>query len=683
MGLFQLTTVYPNISFTESMLKTTLEWNTDENRNLGARFFVSRAVGSLGVFTAQLLDAIGEIAVAILITAQNLRPQSFKNTNLSQRVTSKTAGRHLLEAARHVVGAILAPGAGIIAPSRLLLPAMQYLGCAGGNAPGSKRAFFAAVGLVGLGLAVYSVGPTLLAQKVATLLPIATGFVWPRVTPFALSPKAGLIGTVALAGLACLARYRRSSPRTSEPTLPNTKPKPDTNTTEVSGVRTYINPRMLLKGFHVHNLAFVEIVEQGEPRDVLVMGTPGQWQILEDTQVLSRVDLASFLNGRIDKKTKSLIKYLLEKNPSSVRQITEGGLKCSFIKYLCQFDRIDLDLITSTILPTLKSQLAVISNDSIEWIIKSIEGDCAFSADSFNGLDNNIKEIAFYVANLFHKHEFVEKLRNECGFNVSEKFPEPHQLFTHTMDTIEVRMAVEKHLRSLKSRGLLLFKSNFAKTRHLYMEKFEIEAQIHRLQGRDWVKSNIETLQSQHIKVPKKVVVIDDSSGNSFFRIRLDWFKLLAPAQNELGAGEACVRFYAELKTPIQRLISYEEAIELLSLCVATGYRDVRAINFIVAEDGIYFIDTELNDFSPGNLTDVHWRNFNNIRAMMDPGKNKANVDRFNQEYARKRQEYVDAHPTVETQSSKGPMHQLSLAWAPHHPDPLTFAFQMDLTPRR
>lgn len=54
---------------------------------------------------------------------------------------------------------------------------------------------------------------------------------------------------------------------------------------------------------------------------------------------------------------------------------------------------------------------------------------------------------------------------------------------------------------------------------------------------------------------------------------------------------------YAEKIVEVDRLVSLEEAYELLDAIEATGFTDVHRGNFMVTKDKIYFIDLEWGNF--------------------------------------------------------------------------------------
>ncbi len=63
----------------------------------------------------------------------------------------------------------------------------------------------------------------------------------------------------------------------------------------------------------------------------------------------------------------------------------------------------------------------------------------------------------------------------------------------------------------------------------------------------------------------------------------------------ESGQG---LKIFAEEIEEDNRLISFKEAEELITLIEASGFSDIKAANFIIAKDGIYFVDTEFNSFA-------------------------------------------------------------------------------------
>lgn len=212
----QLAIFYPEVPFTQRVLEANRDWNESAHRNRVSRWLGYRAA-AVAVAGFSLLDAIGEVAISILILAKTYCPKAFDKLELSQRVTSKTTSGHLFEAGRHLLGAITALFLGAIAPKGVFLPAMHRLGLYHRESAFSKRALCATVGLVGLTLAVYAYGPALLVQKIVTAFPSTAAVLGPRVTPLQWSENRGLIRAAAVVGIVVLMRWWGPPPPPSSP----------------------------------------------------------------------------------------------------------------------------------------------------------------------------------------------------------------------------------------------------------------------------------------------------------------------------------------------------------------------------------------------------------------------------------------------------------------------------------
>jgi hypothetical protein len=73
-------------------------------------------------------------------------------------------------------------------------------------------------------------------------------------------------------------------------------------------------------------------------------------------------------------------------------------------------------------------------------------------------------------------------------------------------------------------------------------------------------------------------------------------------------------RVYAEKIERVDRKISREEMEELIQIMEVTKFADFQTANFIVASDGIYFIDTEYKSFT----LEQEWGKASRLEVFLD-----------------------------------------------------------------
>lgn len=137
------------------------------------------------------------------------------------------------------------------------------------------------------------------------------------------------------------------------------------------------------------------------------------------------------------------------------------------------------------------------------------------------------------------------------------------------MDIVTARGVMEKFLKGLRREGLLLTEEEFSKLdKNNYISKSD---QIGRIQGKNFIEKLAKENGLKHIKVPKKIAVVNSGLDNISFRIATSLE--LIPKQDQLT-------IYAERVKPVDRKLSLEEAIEFMIILEKTGYDDFFGQNF-------------------------------------------------------------------------------------------------------
>ncbi len=227
-------------------------------------------------------------------------------------------------------------------------------------------------------------------------------------------------------------------------------------------------------------------------------------------------------------------------------------------------------------------------------------------------------ETLFVHANECLNFGTLKKLR-QLGFERTEPplmIPgEPH-IFGLNMDAIEVQETLDAWLKKKAQEGRLLTAEQFEQ---LDPSKWfqKINNRFGRLIGRDLIADKIQELGLTRVKVPNKIMVIDADE-----EIQLQIGPHLQFFQNG--------RVFAQKVESSKRAVTIDEITELLQLIEATGFGDIQRSNFVVAENGIYFIDTNADD----SFHEVHFREgmhfdgmVNLVHALPDDQQRKELLD--------------------------------------------------------
>ncbi|CCB87115.1 putative uncharacterized protein [Parachlamydia acanthamoebae UV-7] len=303
---------------------------------------------------------------------------------------------------------------------------------------------------------------------------------------------------------------------------------------------------------------------------------------------------------------------------SSVIEQTRGQIKSAFVEAALNASKEEADILISAM-----DKKNIILSPEEEWIKRAFKNDCEFSEEAFTQLDQELKIKVFFVANAFANEDIVKKLK-PLGMGEAPLFwPGPH-ILARNMDIITARNVIDGFLKGLRKDGLLLTAEEFSKLdKNKYISKID---QIGRIQGKNFIEKLIKENGLKHIKVPRKIVVVNEGLQNISFHI-VNSLELI-PKRDQLT-------IYAECVKSVDRKISLEEAIEFMIILEKTGYKDFYGENFFLAEDGIYFIDTEYKDFSPRQPQFSFIKAITNTN-LMDP----KDAETFLAEYQKRKEAY-------------------------------------------
>lgn len=260
------------------------------------------------------------------------------------------------------------------------------------------------------------------------------------------------------------------------------------------------------------------------------------------------------------------------------------------------------------------------------WTAKAIQNDTSFDDNQFLSLPEKIRVRIFFVAKFCKNTEFLNRLEalgmkkkplTEVGPSIFPKLPQTQE---------EQEQMIGTFIESLKSNGLLLTKEDSKK---IDISKFfEKPADLGRIQGRNLIERIAIEYGLKNIKVPKKIIVLEEGKSEIIFCSET------SPFLRFITKGISCI--LAERIESVNRKISLEEATELLTVLIKTGFNDIRWDNIFLAADGIYFIDTEVDTFSPAAPC------FSSIKSLIQTVLSEEDKPKFLEEFQRQQQRFEE-----------------------------------------
>ena len=273
------------------------------------------------------------------------------------------------------------------------------------------------------------------------------------------------------------------------------------------------------------------------------------------------------------------LKSLLTADPTLVRRIE--GRESAFVRALLAGNR---DVAHMLLVSMKKQGIPLLPRELLfEKVVFSEE---EVTLEELESLFRKDQDIAYRLANIHSKLDAVRIMRT-LGFGRSKELlmREGPSIFGCNMDALEMHERLKSFLTDLRSRELLLTRSEFNQfSEQNYIQKTR---DVGRILGRDYIERKAHELKLEHVKVPKKLMVVDDQAYLNF----------QTSASLDLKPCFGGITVYAERIQSSNRKITPAEVSELLRLFEATGSSDITWSNIIVAEDGVYIINTEFANF--------------------------------------------------------------------------------------
>ncbi|MFI5342905.1 MAG: DUF648 domain-containing protein [Chlamydiales bacterium] len=274
-----------------------------------------------------------------------------------------------------------------------------------------------------------------------------------------------------------------------------------------------------------------------------------------------------------------VLKTLLTIDPTLIQR-TEG-MEVAFVRALLAKNKKGASKLFSTM---EKQHIAPLPRELLFKKVAFSEGEVTL--EELQTFSQEDQEIVYRLANIYSQLNIVKTMRT-LGFGRTEELlmREGPSIFGGNMDALEMHEHLHGFLTHLRSQNLLLTQSEFDQ---LPPKKYKAKGEdIGCILGRDYIERKANELGLIHVKLPKKIIVIDGQTN----------LKLRSRAGLNIEASSDSFTVYAEKIKEVDRTINPEEVSELLRLFEATGFSDIHWENIIVAEDGVYIIDSAFTNF--------------------------------------------------------------------------------------
>ncbi len=227
-----------------------------------------------------------------------------------------------------------------------------------------------------------------------------------------------------------------------------------------------------------------------------------------------------------------------------------------------------------------------------------------FNDEEFLCLSSEMQSLIYRTANNFNNTLLVARLNTLGKYTTNAPITRP-SILSLRMDIATAYQILSDYLVKLRQEDRLLTENEFQDFQS--NQSWRKKSDFTRILGRDYILHLVEELHLKHIKVPVKKAVINPSNETISFKI------------SQHGKGDLVrmdsedITIYAQDIQKVDRLLSREEMTELFTIIEAAKFTDLKDVNFIIAEDGIYFIDTEIRSFYDTN----EWAGMKNLSCFM------------------------------------------------------------------
>lgn len=222
---------------------------------------------------------------------------------------------------------------------------------------------------------------------------------------------------------------------------------------------------------------------------------------------------------------------------------------------------------------------------------------------SFSPQDFSTHERTIYQeANESHNVALVRQL-NDLGMQPKVPSFSGPTIISNFMDIATKYDTILGFMKELRQSNRLLTEQEF---QSLSTKKWIQKSKLGRILGCDHLMRKIAEKELKHMKTPLKIVVIEDAES-----LKISGWEY---SDNLYELDSDQVKIFAEDIKPIERKLSRDEIDELIQVIATTNFLDLWPANIVVAEDGVYFIDTEFKSFAGS----ICWGKLGRFESLVD-----------------------------------------------------------------
>lgn len=324
---------------------------------------------------------------------------------------------------------------------------------------------------------------------------------------------------------------------------------------------------------------------------------------------------SSLFHQHLNSRNSALISLMIESQP----KVLSGRLSSEKTPLVSAFLEGNKEKV-KIYLEAMEKHHLQLSSEEI-WLKRASENDLNFTDEEFKQLAPTTQKRTYRVAHAFNCIAWVARA-NKLGMAVPQLYRDKIHFISIDMDAEALSLALQTYLQRLRTSQRILTQDEFddwnKKNQYRVISTGYVGTTrasawikkgsgISRLIGRDRIESAITELGVKSVKVPAKIAIIPSSEVLTMhLHIEMD-------QHCNLDVFVKDVEVYAQEIKKSSRKISRTEMEDLIAVMQRVQYGDIHDFNFVVAEDGIYFIDTESKSFY-GTL----WEKIGRLITLLD-----------------------------------------------------------------
>ncbi|MEC7840536.1 MAG: hypothetical protein VX777_10920 [Chlamydiota bacterium] len=253
--------------------------------------------------------------------------------------------------------------------------------------------------------------------------------------------------------------------------------------------------------------------------------------------------------------------------------------------------------------------------------------DTTLLVQNFTSFDDITRRAIYQEANENQDVDLVRQL-NELGMTPNLPSFSGPTILSKFMDIATKHDIILHFLKELRKTNRLLTESEF---QSLSSKKWFKKTQLSRILGCDHLMQKIRENKLKHIKVPLKIAVVEKTES-----LKVSGWDA---SDNLYEVNSNQIKIFAEIITSVDRKLSREEIDEIIQVIATSNFVDMCPANIVVAEDGVYFIDTEFKSFA-GSIMWYKMGRFMSLINEDDQAYFKERIEEKIKEPSTKKKEY-------------------------------------------